>query len=66
MVCERAVVGIVERIGGAGGAGGVKVGRGVVVESEARVEAREVGEGSVVGVRARVGRGAVVGKVGGF
>lgn len=42
---------------------GVVLGRGVIVEQGAAVEAVVVGEGSVVEVRARVGRGCVVGKV---
>lgn len=45
------------------GEGAVRLGRGVVIEAGAIVEAREVGEGTVVEVGARVGRGCVVGKV---
>ncbi len=37
---------------------------GVVVEVGAIVEAHRVGEGSVIEVNARIGRGAVLGKVG--
>jgi dynactin-6 len=36
---------------------------GVVIETGAVVEARKIGEGSVVEVNARIGRGAIVGKV---
>lgn len=45
------------------GEGAVRLGRGVVVEAGAIVEARSVGDGTVVEVGARVGRGCVVGKV---
>jgi dynactin-6 len=42
---------------------GVVIGNGVVVEVGAVVEAMEVGEGCVIEVNARVGKGAVIGKV---
>lgn len=41
----------------------MEIGNGVVVDVGAVVEARRVGEGSVVEIGARIGRGAVVGKV---
>lgn len=42
---------------------GVRLGRGVVVETRAVVEAEVVGEGTVVEVGGRVGKGARVGRV---
>lgn len=45
-----------------GRASGVMLGRNVVVETGAVVEAAEVGEGTVVEAGARLGVGAVVGK----
>jgi len=64
IICERSCVGLTsaERMGG-DMQEGVVLGRGVIVEQGAAVEAVVVGEGSVVEVRARVGRGCVVGKV---
>lgn len=42
---------------------GVVIENGVVVEVGAVVEARRVGEGTVIEVNAKIGKGAVVGKV---
>jgi len=42
---------------------GVRLGRGVVIETRAVVEAEVVGEGTVVEVGGRVGKGARVGRV---
>jgi dynactin-6 len=42
---------------------GVFIENGVVVETGAIVEARKVGEGSVIEVNARIGKGAILGKV---
>lgn len=42
---------------------GVFLENGVVVETGAVVEARKVGEGSVIEVNARIGKGAIIGKV---
>jgi dynactin-6 len=42
---------------------GVFIENGVVIETGAVVEARKIGEGSVVEVNARIGRGAIIGKV---
>lgn len=42
---------------------GVVIENGVVVEVGAVVEARRVGEGTVVEVNAKIGKGAVLGKV---
>jgi dynactin-6 len=42
---------------------GVTLGKAVVVEVGAVVEAREVGEGCVIEVNAKVGKGSVLGKV---
>lgn len=38
----------------------------VVLEVGAVVEAKQVGEGSIIEINAKVGRGAVIGKVGLF
>lgn len=42
---------------------GVKIDNGVVVEVGAAIEASRVGEGCLIEVNARIGRGAVLGKV---
>lgn len=42
---------------------GVVIGNGVVIETGAVVEASRVGEGSVIEVNARIGKGAIIGKV---
>ena len=42
---------------------GVTIENGVVVEVGAVVEARRVGEGSVIEISAKIGKGAVIGKV---
>lgn len=59
-VAEAAVVGLAE---GGGEGGDVVLGEGVCVETGAEVQAASVGDGTEVGIRARIGRGAVVGKV---
>lgn len=42
---------------------GVVIDNGVIVEVGAVVEAKRIGEGSVIEVNARIGKGAVIGKV---
>ncbi|KAF2200313.1 trimeric LpxA-like protein, partial [Delitschia confertaspora ATCC 74209] len=61
---ERAFVGVVTGGNGSGDERreGAWLGRNVVVETGAIVEAREVGEGTVVEAGGRVGSGVVVGK----
>ncbi|KAG9248903.1 trimeric LpxA-like protein [Calycina marina] len=44
------------------GGGGVVIGNGVVIEVGAVVEAKEVGDGCVIEVNARIGKGAVLGE----
>lgn len=67
VVFEKAVVGVGLRDSfaarGESRADGVVLGRNVVVETGAVVEAAEVGEGTVVEAGARLGAGVVVGKV---
>ena len=41
----------------------MQIGNGVVVEAGAVVEAKIVGDGCVIEVNARIGKGAVLGKV---
>jgi dynactin-6 len=43
---------------------GAVLGNGVVVEPGAVVEAKEVGEGCVIEANAKIGKGAILGKVG--
>ena len=43
---------------------GVVVANGVIVEVGAVVEAKRIGEGCVIEVNAKIGKGAVIGKVG--
>jgi dynactin-6 len=42
---------------------GVRLDNGIVVEVGAVIEARRIGEGCLIEVNARIGRGAVLGKV---
>lgn len=59
VIGSNAVVGIAKQ----NGEGAVILGDGVNVESNALVEAKTIGDGSVVEVSAKLGRGAVIGKV---
>jgi len=43
--------------------GGVQIGNGVMIETGAVVEAKSIGDGCVIEVNARIGKGAVLGKV---
>jgi len=63
VIWEKAVVGI---DGGHDSEQSVVLGKNVVVESGAVVEAKEVGEGTTIEALAKVGVGARVGKVGVF
>ena len=56
MVYERAVVGVAEGVNQ-----DVTIGEGVNIESGASVEAKIVGDGSIVDVHAAVGRGTILG-----
>jgi dynactin-6 len=60
IISERSMIGLQGR--GADGEG-VVIENGVVVEVGAAVEAKVVGEGCVIEVNAKVGRGAVLGRV---
>ena len=50
-------------IGVAEGEGNVIIGDGVVIEAGAVVEAKSIGDGTVIEAKARIGKGAVIGKV---
>ena len=62
IISERSQIGIQSAPSGSN-TEGVFIENGVVIETGAVVEARKIGEGSVVEVNARIGRGAIVGKV---
>ena len=62
ILCERSCVGFQSK-GTAGSSSTVTIEKGVTIEVGAVVEAARVGEGSVIEVYAKVGKGAVVGKV---
>jgi dynactin-6 len=64
IISERCQIGLREPGEEGEGKEGVVIENGVVVEVGAIVEAHRVGEGSVIEVNARIGRGAVLGKVG--
>lgn len=46
-----------------GGEGDIKIGDGVVIESGAIVEAKSIGDGTIIEVKVKIGRGATLGKV---
>lgn len=54
IVCETAVV---------GGECDVQIGDGVVIGSGAMIEAKTIGNGTIIEARVKIGRGAVIGKV---
>jgi dynactin 6 len=62
IICERSSIGF-QSDGAANGRQGVVIENSVVIEVGAVVEASIVGEGTVIEVQAKVGKGAVLGKV---
>lgn len=54
IICETAVI---------GGEGDLHIGDGVVIESGAIIEAKSIGDGTVIESKVKVGRGAIIGKV---
>lgn len=62
IISERSQIGV-QNEPEEGEADPVVIENGVVVEVGATVEAKRVGEGSVIEVNAKIGRGAVLGKV---
>jgi dynactin-6 len=61
IISERSAIGLQSDPGG--DREGVVIGNGVVVEVGAVVEAKSIGEGCHVEVNARIGKGAILGKV---
>lgn len=61
-MCENAVVG--HSSGSDDGEPSVIIGDGVNIEAGAVVEAQMVGNGTSIEVNAKIGRGAIIGKVG--
>lgn len=57
IICEAAVVGATEE-------GNVIVGDGVTIEAGSVVEAKSIGDGTVIEAKVKIGKGAVIGKVG--
>jgi NDP-sugar pyrophosphorylase family protein len=57
IICEATIIGVVE------GEGNVIVGDGVTIEAGAVVEAKCVGDGTVIEAKVKIGKGAVIGKV---
>jgi dynactin-6 len=62
IISERSVIGY-QTVPAGDETEGVVIENGVVIEVGAVVEAKRVGEGSVIEVNAKIGKGAVVGKV---
>jgi dynactin-6 len=62
VICERSSIGFQSETAESDRQG-VVIGNGVVVEVGAVVEAKTVGEGTVIEVQAKIGKGAVLGKV---
>ncbi|KAM3416709.1 hypothetical protein BST61_g8300 [Cercospora zeina] len=56
IICGATTVGVIE------GEGNVIVGDGVTIEAGAMVEAKSVGDGTVIEAKAKIGKGAVIGK----
>lgn len=57
IICEATMIGV------AGGEGNVIIGDGVTIEAGAVVEAKSIGDGTVIEAKAKIGKGAVIGKV---
>jgi dynactin-6 len=62
IISERSVIGY-QTVPAGDETEGVVIENGVVIEVGAVVEAKRVGEGSLIEVNAKIGKGAVVGKV---
>jgi dynactin 6 len=62
IICERSLIGF-QSDAAANEVKGAVIENGVVIEVGAVVEARTVGEGTVIEVQAKIGKGAVLGKV---
>ena len=66
IICERASIGLVdaEQSGKARATGEVVLGKNITVEIAAVVEARSIGDHTTIEAGAKVGKAAVIGKVG--
>ena len=62
IICERSSIGL-QSAPSEDEKEGVVIENGVIVEVGATVEAKRIGEGSVIEVNARIGKGAIIGKV---
>jgi len=62
IICERSSIGF-QSEAAANERQGILIENGVVIEVGAVVEARTVGEGTIIEVQAKIGKGAVLGKV---
>jgi dynactin 6 len=62
IICERSTIGYQSEVSERERQG-VVIENGVVIEVGAVVEAKTVGEGTVIEVQAKIGKGAVLGKV---
>ena len=62
IICERTSIGF-QSEAAADERQGVMIENGVVIEVGAVVEAKSVGEGTIIEVQAKIGKGAVLGKV---
>jgi dynactin-6 len=62
IICERSSIGF-QSEAAANERQGILIENGVVIEVGAVVEARMVGEGTIIEVQAKIGKGAVLGKV---
>jgi dynactin 6 len=62
IICERSSIGF-QSEAATNERQGVVIENGVVIEVGAVVEAKNVGEGNVIDIQAKIGKGAVLGKV---
>lgn len=57
IICEATIIGVTE------GEGNVIIGDGVLIEAGATIEAKSIGDGTVIEAKAKIGKGAMIGKV---
>ncbi|KAI5356876.1 Putative trimeric LpxA-like superfamily, dynactin subunit 6 [Septoria linicola] len=56
IICEATIIGVTE------GEGNVIIGDGVLIEAGATIEAKSIGDGTVIEAKAKIGKGAMIGK----
>jgi dynactin-6 len=61
---KRCIIQEAATVGAGGGGSDIHIGNGVNVEAGAVVEAKSIGDGTLIEAKAKIGKGAVIGKVG--